>query len=99
MAESVSVVRPAVPKPVKEIWAVRCPGGPTKILKSSSPLTEEKVKKLYLKSFSHRQRDDSDPDAPWPLLQRITENDIRQSYQWCIEESALTGCPRALIEV
>lgn len=97
MAES--VVRPAVSKPVKEIWAVRCPGGPTKIVKSSTVLTEKKVQDLYLKSFRHRQRDDSDPDTPWPLLQRITENDIRQNYQWCVEESAVTGRPRALIEV
>ena len=94
-----SVVRSAVPKQVKEIWAVRCPGGPTKIVKSAALLTEKKVQDLYLKSFSHRQRDDSDPDTPWPLLQRITENDIRQNYQWCVEESAVTGLPRALIEV
>jgi hypothetical protein len=83
------------------IWAVRMPGGPTKIVRSlNGELTEEDAKEHYRESFTYRSTEaDNDPDATWPLLKPIDEAEMTSTYGHFLEESAITGKPRALVEV
>jgi hypothetical protein len=83
-----------------KIWAIRMPGGPTKILRSTTRLIrEDDAKKIYKDSFRHKSTEvDSDPDTVWPLLEPLTETELTK-YQTFIENSEITGKPRALIEV
>ena len=49
------------------MWAVRCPGGPTKIVKSEKPISESTVKQSYLESFS-KIRTDAEKDKEMKLV-------------------------------
>lgn len=83
-----------------KIWAVRMPGGPTRIIKSDRrPLSEEDAKREYTGSFKFKSAEClNDPDQVWPLLEPIDETQL-QSYAHLLEPSKITGLPRALIEV
>ena len=83
-----------------KIWALRMPGGPTKVVKSAKPISEGVAKDRYLASFRFRQSEvNSDPDLAWPLVRAIDEQQMNGEYGRFIEKSSVTGGPRALVEV
>lgn len=83
-----------------KIWALRMPGGPTKIVRSSKPISESVAKDRYLSSFKFRSSEiHSDPDIVWPLVRAIDEQQMHSEYSAFVEKSSKTGAPRALVEV
>lgn len=82
------------------IWAVRMPGGPTKIVMAKEPLTESQVKKVYRSNTTCRAAAiDQDPDLKWPLLEAITRQTLQKDFSWCLQDHPQTGKSLYLIEV
>lgn len=83
------------------IWAVRMPGGRTKIIKSNVMLDEREVKEIYANQNGHKAAKClvTDRDAAWPLCKVIDEVEMHRSYSQFLQTSERTGNPRGLIEV
>ena len=83
-----------------KIWAIRMPGGPTRIVRSSKPISEERAKKAYTESFEFIQAACLlDEEAVWPLCKVIDETVLRKDYSQFLEINTRTGKPRGLVEV
>lgn len=80
-----------------KIWALRMPGGPTKVIRSQKLISEDQAKKIYLKSF-HYVRTETVNETVWPLLKTLDESTVRE-YDSFTQLSKVTGRPRALVEV
>lgn len=84
-----------------KIWAVRVMGGPTKIVVADSPLTWQKVERLYLKSFAYQSIKalDSGDDDAWPIKEVLSEEELQKKYSDLLVEHPTLGYPLALIRV
>jgi hypothetical protein len=83
-----------------KIWAVRMPGGQTKVVRSTKPLTAIEVKKIYRKNVKVTSTlVDKNPDMKWPLLEAISEQTLQEKYSWCLQQHSVTGTYLSLIEV
>ncbi len=83
-----------------KIWAIRMPGGPTRIVKSDALLSEQAAKDAYVGSFAHkRAKCLEDKEAAWPLCQPITEEEISAKYSALVQPSLRTGLTKNLVEV
>jgi hypothetical protein len=72
----------------EEIWLVRSPGGPTRLVRSNRVLTEDSVKEIYLSQLKAiRTSALDDPDAKWPYLKRTTIDDVKSRHSWLLLES------------
>ena len=72
---------------------------PSKIIRSNVPISEPKVKKLYLDSIKYRvSAVDRDPETKFPLLKPVDEADIQKDYAWMLRES-LRKHHRAVVDV
>lgn len=80
-----------------KIWALRMPGGPTKILRSGRLIDEERAKDIYMKSF-HYVSTEVKRGTEWPLVKPLDEVTV-QEYAKFMELSNVTGLPRAVVEV
>lgn len=85
---------------ISKIWALRMPGGMTKIIKSDSSLSEKDAKDLYIESFSYRSaRCLLDKEALWPLCKAIDEAEMHRDFSLFLQESQVTGKYKHLVEV
>lgn len=85
---------------ISKIWALRMPGGMTKIIKSDSSLSEKDAKDLYTESFSYRSaRCLLDKEALWPLCKAIDEAEMHRDFTLFLQESQVTGKYKHLVEV
>lgn len=83
-----------------QIWALRMPGGPTRIVRSKKPIGELKAKDVYAKSFKFRSSEClNDKEAIWPLCKVIDETEFLKSYSQFQELSERTHKPRGVVEV
>jgi len=83
-----------------KIWALRMPGGMTKIIRSDIMLTESDAKDVYKDSFAYKSaRCLNDVEAVWPLCKPIDESEMYKSYAQFTIESPVTGKQKYLVEV
>lgn len=83
-----------------QMWALRMPGGPTRVVQSSKPISEGKAKEAYTKSFKFRSAEClNDKEAVWPLCKPIDETEFRKNYSQFAELNSRTHKPRGLVEV
>lgn len=83
-----------------KIWALRMPGGPTRVVRSAKPISEDRAKEAYTKSFKFRQAECLlDKEAVWPLCKAIDETVLGKEYKQFQEVNSRTGKPRGLVEV
>lgn len=88
------------------MWLVRAPGCPLRIIQAKNrdekvaarPIQETEVRREYEKSFAKRNSEVfASRDVEWPVLEPIVESDIaKKQLQWMVEESQVTGKPRAV---
>jgi hypothetical protein len=82
------------------IWALRMPGGPTRVVRSKKPISEDRAKQVYSKSFNFKSAQCLlDKEAIWPLCKSIDETEFAKSYSQFAELNSRTGRPRGLVEV
>ena len=82
------------------MWAVRCPGGPTKIVKSERPISENAVKQTYLESFSKiRTEAEKDKELKWPVLKPIDEAEFQKDWAQICAPSPNSGRQWRIVEV
>ena len=82
------------------MWAVRCPGGPTKVVKSKKPISENAVKELYLESFAKiRTEVDKDKELKWPILKPIDETEFQKDFAQVCAPSPNSGREWRIVEV
>lgn len=83
-------------------WAVRGPGMPQKIVRSEKILTEEEVKKVYLKTMrfvkSEATARTDDLEVPWRITPMTDEDIQKAGLQWCMSPSRRQN-HRSLIQV
>ena len=83
-----------------QMWALRMPGGPTRVVKSAKPISEDRAKKAYADSFSFKSAEClNDKEAVWPLCKVIDETEFRKSYSQFAELNSRTHLPRGVVEV
>ena len=83
-----------------KMWAIRMPGGPTKIVKSAKPLSEDAAKKVYEQSFAKKHAKCLvDKEIPWPLLKPIDEADLAKDFSQFTHGSEYTGKNPRIVEV
>lgn len=83
-----------------KIWALRMPGGPTRVVRSIRELSLERAKKEYAASFAHKQAECMlKPDKDWPLQKALDETELKKDYSQFMEINSRTGNPRNLVEV
>lgn len=83
-----------------KIWAMRMPGGPSRIVKSERELTEEQAKKAYEGSFAKKHAKCLlDKEAVWPLCKPITQEEMTAKYSALLQPSLRTGLAKNLVEV
>jgi hypothetical protein len=80
-----------------KIWALRMPGGPTKVIRSERLIDEDQAKKIYMGSFKFVSTENK-RDTIWPLIKPLDETSVLE-YAKFTELSNVTGRPRALVEV
>lgn len=82
-----------------KLWAIRMPGGPTRVISSKTEIDEEYAKEIYMESFKYRSTEvKNDPDLVWPLIKPLDETSVRE-YAKFMEVSSVTGKYRGLVEV
>lgn len=83
------------------LWAIRCPGGPTRVVVNrAKAIDEDTAKKEYRNSFRVRNAEwESDPDTVWPLVKPITQEEFDRDYKNFQHESVVTGMPRGVVEI
>lgn len=85
---------------VSKIWALRMPGGMTKIIKSDTTITEMEAKETYKISFKYKSaRCLNDVEAVWPLCKAIDESEMYRDYSQFLLESPVSGTHRHLVEI
>lgn len=83
-----------------KLWALRMPGGPTRIIRSAVELSEPKAKSIYAGTIGHKAALVlRDKEAIWPLQKVIDETEFSKDYSQFGLLSQLTGLPRGIIEV
>lgn len=83
-----------------KLWALRMPGGPTRVVKASKEISLASAKKKYTESFSFKQAACLlKMDMDWPLQKPIDENELRANFSQFGEINTRTGKPRNLVEV
>lgn len=83
-----------------KIWAIRMPGGPTRIIKSDMDISEQDAKDIYKESFSYRRAKClDDAEAVWPLCKVIDEVTMNRDYVEHLKTSEKTGRVRGVVEV
>lgn len=83
-----------------KIWAIRMPGGPSRIVKSEVMLTEQAAKDAYEQSFAKKHAKCLlDKEAVWPLCKPITEEEMNAKYSALLQPTLRTGHPKNLVEV
>ena len=83
-----------------KLWALRMPGGPTRVVRSAKPISEDRAKNAYTESFAFREAEClRDKEAVWPLCKVIDEVEFNKSYKQFQEINSRTGKPRGLVEV
>jgi len=83
-----------------KMWAIRCPGGPSKIVKSDKAISESTAKDAYLGSFAKkRTKALEDLETPWPLCKPVDETEIAKDYANLELESQVTGKTPRIVEV
>jgi hypothetical protein len=83
-----------------KIWAMRMPGGMTKIIKSNSEITESDAKDIYKDSFKYKSaRCLNDLEAVWPLCKPIDESEMHKDFAQFVIESPVSGTHRHLVEI
>ena len=83
-----------------KIWVMRMPGGPSRIVKADTLLTEDAAKEAYAKSFAKKHAKCLlDKEAVWPLCKAITEQEMTAKYSSLLQPSLRTGLPKNLVEV
>lgn len=88
------------------MWLVRAPGCPLRIIQAKNrdektparPIQPAEVRREYERSFAKRNSEVfADRDTEWPTFEPIVESDIaKKGLQWMVEESQVTGRPRAV---
>ena len=82
------------------LWALRMPGGPTRVIRSAVELSEMKAKAIYAGSIRHKAALVlRDKEAIWPLQKVIDDTEFSKDYSQFALLSNLTGLPRGVIEV
>lgn len=82
-----------------KMWAIRCPGGPSKIVKADRPISESTAKEAYLESFSFRRtKANEDLETPWPLCKPVDETEVAKDYADLQLESQVTGKTPRIVE-
>ncbi len=83
-----------------KIWAIRMPGGPTRIVRSKKDLSEQDAKNIYSNSFAYLTAEClGDLECVWPLCKVIDEIEMNRDYSQFLQVSERTGMPRGLVEV
>jgi len=83
-----------------QMWALRMPGGPTRVIKSAKPISEDRAKKAYAESFAFKSAEClNDKEAVWPLCKVIDETEFRKNYSQFGEYNTRTHQPRGVVEV
>lgn len=83
------------------LWALRMPGGPTKIVRSAKPITEAKARKAYRESLpkSIVSVADRDKSVEWPLCEMIDENELQNKYKNFLHPHSMTGRSQWVVEL
>lgn len=83
-----------------KIWALRMPGGMSKIVRSKKELTESDAKKAYAKSFAYKTAKCLiDKELKWPLCRAMDDAELSRDYPNFLHASEVTGVNRRLVEV
>lgn len=80
-----------------KLWALRMPGGPTKVIRSRFEISEDRAKEAYLKSVRF-VRTETVRSTVWPLVKVLDEESVKE-YDAFTQLSNVSGKPRALVEV
>jgi hypothetical protein len=76
------------------------PGGPTRVVKADSNISEDEAKSVYTESFSFRRAKClDDVEAVWPLCKVIDEIEMERDFGQFLMTSSKTGRARGLVEV
>jgi hypothetical protein len=83
------------------LWAVRMPGGPTKIVRSAKPISEARAKKAYRESLpkSVASVADRDKSIEWPLCELIDDQTLQNKYQNFLSPHSVTGRSQWVVEL
>tara|TARA_R110000868_G_scaffold253061_1_gene509779 strand:+ start:218 stop:499 length:282 start_codon:yes stop_codon:yes gene_type:complete len=83
-----------------KIWALRMPGGPTRVVQASREISLEVAKKKYAASFAFKQAECMlKPDKDWPLQKAIDETEFNRDFSQFAEINSRTGNYKNLVEV
>lgn len=83
-----------------KIWAMRMPGGPTRVIKCDMDISENDAKDVYTESFAFKSAEClNDLEAVWPLCKVIDEIEMNRDYSQFLQVSEQTGLPRGFVEV
>ena len=83
-----------------KLWAIRCPGGPTKIVKSDRLISESTARDAYLESFNYKTcKAEVDREIPWPLLKPVDEAEAAKDFANLYIESQVTGKTPRIVEM
>lgn len=70
-----------------------------RVIRSNRTLTESRVKEIYIDQLNFRRSlAEDDPDAAWPALKQISDDDLANGYGWLLEESGRKNF-RGIIQV
>jgi hypothetical protein len=83
------------------IWAIRMPGGPTKIVMSDVGITEAKAKAEYRASLPKTVASTSDRDKSieWPLVEAIDEQTLTNKYSNFLHPHSSTGRSQFVVDL
>lgn len=85
---------------MSKIWALRMPGGMTKIIRSDKMISETDAKDIYTESFKYRSaRCLLDREAVWPVCRPMDEAEMNRDYSALLLESPVTGKHKHLVEI
>ena len=83
-----------------KIWALRMPGGMTKVVRSKKELTEQAAKAIYTKSFAYKTAKSLvDKELAWPLCRAMDDAELNRDYPGFLHASEVTGVNKRLVEV
>jgi len=83
-----------------KIWALRMPGGPTRVVRASREISLSVAKKKYADSFSYKTAACMlKPDLDWPLQKPLDQTELNTNFSQFMEINSRTGNPRNLVEV
>lgn len=83
-----------------KIWALRMPGGMTKVVRSKKEVTEQAAKAAYAKSFKYKTAKCLvDKELAWPLCRAIDEAELNRDYPGFLHPSEVTGLNNRIVEI